>query len=111
MTLAAAGRSRRQTAPDRCRLRRRRLRIRPRPTPAISTNDGTVDAADYTIWRDGLGTTYTPADYDVWKSHFGETLDGGGSTGDAVTRVPEPPIFILWFAAATILSAIRSRDS
>jgi dienelactone hydrolase len=35
--------------------------------------DGTVDTADYTVWRDGLGTTFTQADYDVWKDNFGNT--------------------------------------
>ena len=32
--------------------------------------DNVVDAADYTLWRDGLGTTYTPAEL-VWKANFG----------------------------------------
>ena len=36
-------------------------------------DDGTVDAADYTVWdRDGLGTIYDLSDYDDWKSHFGQ---------------------------------------
>ena len=35
--------------------------------------DGTVDAADYVVWRSGLGTTYTQADYDVWRANFGQT--------------------------------------
>ncbi len=30
-----------------------------------------VDAADYTVWRDGLGTTFTQADYDVWSENYG----------------------------------------
>lgn len=51
-------------------------------------NDGVVDAADYTVWRNNLGATvpaYTgadgdgngmveAADYQVWKSHFGQTI-------------------------------------
>jgi hypothetical protein len=28
-------------------------------------NNGIVDAADYVVWRNGLGTTYTPQDYNV----------------------------------------------
>ncbi len=64
--------------------------------------DGVVDAADYTVWRDGLGSTYTQADYAVWKSHFGET-SGIGSAGASPSRigVPEPPAFAL--AAACVL--------
>lgn len=56
--------------------------------------NGTVDAADYTVWRDSLGTTgVTPysgadgdgngsieqADYAVWRSNFGRTLPNGAS--------------------------------
>jgi len=50
-------------------------------------NDGRVDAADYTVWRDNLGSnvllpndttpgSVTAADFDVWKAAFGT---GGGS--------------------------------
>jgi T5SS/PEP-CTERM-associated repeat protein len=56
--------------------------------------DGTVDAADYTVWRDTLGTTVgrhfgadgngdgtvNEADWDVWKANFGHTASGAGST-------------------------------
>jgi hypothetical protein len=53
--------------------------------------NGTVDAADYTVWRDTLGRmgaglaadgngsgTIDAGDYDVWKLHFGE-IAGSGS--------------------------------
>jgi hypothetical protein len=35
--------------------------------------DGIVNLADYTVWRDNLGGTYTAADYQVWKENFGNT--------------------------------------
>jgi autotransporter-associated beta strand protein len=68
-------------------------------------NSGTVDAADYTIWRNNVGNPGTtlqnrdpgnggvvgPDDYDSWKSNFG--AGGGGSLG--VTNVPEPSAMIL----------------
>src|SRR5262249_15044183 len=41
--------------------------------PGDFNYDGTVDAADYVVWRKGLGTTYTQSDYDTWRSHFGQT--------------------------------------
>jgi hypothetical protein len=59
--------------------------------------NGTVDAADYTVWRNTLGQTglakyagadgngngmIDNADYDVWKAHFGQTITptpGSGS--------------------------------
>lgn len=51
--------------------------------------DGDVDAADYTVWRNGLDSAFLQADYDVWKSHFGQTVGGPGS-GTGGFSVPEP---------------------
>ncbi len=50
-------------------------------------DDGRVDAADYVVWRKGLGTTYTPADYETWRIHFGQAFATGASLSAAV---PEP---------------------
>jgi formylglycine-generating enzyme required for sulfatase activity len=57
--------------------------------------DGTVDAADYIVWRNGLGTTYTHADYDAWRANFGRTAAGAAvvakaSSASSVANVPEP---------------------
>lgn len=49
--------------------------------------DGSVDAADYTVWRDGLGTTYTQADYTIWANNYGATAS---ATAASTTAVPEP---------------------
>lgn len=76
-----------------------------RPTlPGDYNFDGIVDAADYSVWRDTLGSTTdlradasgptvgTPngivdqADYTFWKSHFGNTLPAAGSA--ATTSAP-----------------------
>lgn len=57
--------------------------------PGDFNKDGTVDAADYTVWRDGLGGAYTEADYETWRSHFGQSLGGGSQLADAAA-VPEP---------------------
>jgi hypothetical protein len=46
--------------------------------------DGTVDAADYTVWRDNLGVRYEAEDYNVWANNFGATLPV------ASEGVPEP---------------------
>ena len=61
------------------------------PTPGDFNRDGVVDAADYTIWRDGLGTTYDENDYADWKAHFGMT-GGSGSAAASIgqSSVPEP---------------------
>ncbi len=52
-----------------------------------------VDAADYTVWRNGLGSTYTVADYDDWKANFGAVASGTGAGSGSVAAngaVPEP---------------------
>lgn len=62
--------------------------------------DGTVNLADYTVWRDHLGSpagtllndpnaeVIGPAQYTTWKTNFGNTLPPVSSL--AQTTVPEP---------------------
>ncbi|TWT47611.1 hypothetical protein [Botrimarina hoheduenensis] len=57
--------------------------------------DGTVDAADYTVWRDGLGTMFTPGEYDVWSANFGATAPASSIS------VPEPTAGFLLIIAVT----------
>jgi len=62
-------------------------------------NDGTVDAADYVLWRKGGNLhnevadegTNSPADYTEWLHHFGNTTPGAASH----TPVPEPSALAL----------------
>ena len=56
--------------------------------------DGFVDAADYTVWRDNLGTTYTVDDYDVWRDNFGATAVIPSALASVSTSVPEPASFL-----------------
>ncbi len=73
-------------------------------------HDGVVDAADYVVWRKGLGTTYTQNDYDVWRANFGQTAPGAGSGSGAIANaaVPEPAtLILLMFAIAG--SCLRRR--
>jgi hypothetical protein len=66
--------------------------------------DGTVDAADYVVWRKGLGTTYIQSHYNTWRANFGKTAGGGGGsarTSPSHASVPEPTtLVLLMFAAA-----------
>jgi hypothetical protein len=61
-------------------------------------DDGVVDAADYTAWRDNLGGStllnetaslgvVDEADYDAWKANFDAM---GGAGGGSRVAVPEP---------------------
>jgi hypothetical protein len=65
-------------------------------------HDLVVDAADYTVWRNGLGDVFAEGDYDVWKENFGAMA--GAATG---TPTPEPPTVFLVVAAA--LGVVRRR--
>ena len=54
--------------------------------------NGKVDAADYTVWRDGLGDEFVAGDYDVWKANFGAGSGSGSLSGSAV---PEPATLLM----------------
>ena len=94
-----------------------RLELQLAPLLAGDFNDdGAVDAADYTFWRDRLGSnaplaneTVTPGavtdeDYTIWRSQFGNA--GVGS--QSATIVPEPAAaFLAVGAFAGLSSAFR----
>jgi hypothetical protein len=71
--------------------------LTPVPIPGDFNHNGLVDAADYVVWRKGLGTIYTQSDYGIWRAHFGQTASGSGATAGLPSRaVPEPaPIALL----------------
>jgi arylsulfatase A-like enzyme len=52
--------------------------------PGDFSEDGSVDAADYVVWRKGLGTTHDQNDYGVWRANFGAGSAGNGAgSGEA----------------------------
>jgi hypothetical protein len=54
--------------------------------------DGTVDAADYIVWRKNDGT---PEAFSTWRTHFGSTSGAGAaSVWDSNSAVPEPSAFL-----------------
>jgi probable HAF family extracellular repeat protein len=62
--------------------------------PGDFNADGTVDAADYVVWRDGGGT---PQEYETWRAHFGQIAAAAASSRSSVA-VPEPtsmPLMLL----------------
>lgn len=89
--------------------------------PGDYNRNGIVDTADYSVWRDRLGSTFslpnegtTPnvvdqADYTLWKSNFGNTLSSGGGGGGL--SVPEPTTLGLGLILAVIPVYCRARRS
>ncbi len=65
--------------------------------------NGTVDVADYVVWRKGLGTVYSPLDYNLWRAHFGQTI----GSGTAVATIPEPPSIALLIAMLAVTATRR----
>lgn len=97
-------------------------------------NNGAVDAADYTAWRNSLGQsvtlpndatpgTVTQADYDVWRANFGQTNSPTGpsllttgfiryvSSGVGVA-VPEPgSVLLVGIGLGTLACGARRRST
>ncbi|WP_442485213.1 hypothetical protein [Aeoliella sp. SH292] len=83
--------------------------------------DGMVNLADYTVWRDNLGSntvlandltpgTVTGDDYSVWKNNFGQSAGSLASVGQ-VTSVPSPPCSTLALLSIALGAAMRWRSA
>jgi uncharacterized protein YjbI with pentapeptide repeats len=57
--------------------------------------DGSVNSADYTVWRNGLGAVYTQAAFAVWKNHFGTANGFGGIAALRSPAIPEPTAILM----------------
>jgi hypothetical protein len=67
--------------------------LTPIPISGDFNHDGSVNAADYVVWRKGLGTVYAQTEYNDWRSHFGQTAGSGAAIPSAnplSAAVPEP---------------------
>jgi hypothetical protein len=84
------------------------------PTPADIGDfnaDGTVDGADYVVWRGGLGTTFQPVHYDVWRANFGRTSPAGAVASASNTVVPEAASVVMLVLAFFAVAVLRIRWS
>ncbi|QDU89416.1 PEP-CTERM motif protein [Pirellulimonas nuda] len=90
----------------------------PAGTPGDFNEDGLVDAADYSVWRDNLGAQVGlpngvdnggpvgQADYDLWAAGFGGPAAGEAAAGAAV---PEPSTLGLLAAGVLGVAALRRK--
>ena len=90
--------------------------------PAVAgdyNRDGTVDAADFVVWRnnegttdplpnDPIGGTIGLAHYNQWRAHFGQTASSGTGAG-FIAAVPEPSTSLLLMLAAAGWPLCRGR--
>ena len=94
----------------------------PTGLPGDYNGDNTVNAADYTVWRDHLGQTFqltnenpadanpgvvNQADYAFWKSQFGMTLGSGAQSN---TAVPEPASAMILLVGSIIAALYRRSE-
>jgi hypothetical protein len=69
--------------------------------PGDFNRDGTVDAADFVTWREGLGITFFATDIEIWRSHFGSQ---SGPANSHQAAVPEPLGWKLFLASLIALA-------
>lgn len=73
------------------------ISFEPAPLPDGDYNgDGLVDAADYTVWRDGGSPDSTQAGYDLWAANYGTSLFSTATS----TAIPEPASVLMCVFAA-----------
>ena len=88
------------------------------PILGVYNGDGSVDAADYTAWRDNLGGpesslagigdgsgTVDAGDYVLWRQNYGR-ISAGGPTG-ILLATPEPPTILVGGLLFVLLYAHR----
>jgi hypothetical protein len=89
--------------------------------PGDYNQNGTVDAADYVVWRNVTGTSATlpnrdpgqsgnigQGDYNFWRQNFGKT-SGAGSGVLSASAVPEPASATLLAVSCLLLNLAVSR--
>lgn len=98
------------------------IRLLSSPLEGDFNGDGSVDAADYTVWRDNLGSGdesslsgngdgmngVDAGDYTLWANNFGATSSSSSSSA-AASAVPEPGTALLGVISCLSLIAVQRR--
>jgi hypothetical protein len=66
--------------------------------------DGSVDAADYVVWRKTDGSQ---AGYNLWRANFGRVASGSGTAESSAAAVPEPATHLILFLGLSLIVALR----
>ena len=69
--------------------------------------DGTVDAADYAVWRTNEGGQFDENDYLDWRTNYGRSNEPAGSS---VRAVPEPNSLVTILTIAMLAALIRRKS-
>ena len=68
--------------------------------------DGNVDAADYTVWRDGNSPDSSATGYQLWSDNFGS---GSASGSQVAASIPEPNSIVLVWVCLCGIASRRNR--
>ena len=88
--------------------------VLPQPVAGDYNNNGTVDAADYVLWRNGgplQNEVHNPGtvsieDYNEWKARFGKPGSGSGVNAG----VPEPTTLAMLMLGIAAIQMVRRRE-
>ena len=73
----------------------------PASLPGDFNGDGSVDAADYVVWRENGGSQ---AEYDLWRANFGNTSPGSG-TGASISLVNSSNVSVVQAALGSTVDS------